>query len=68
MRSFIVGIKYGLFSDEHMDLIREVKLSNELNTYDLLISILTNYDVKYLISNIKNIMEELKIDENRFVF
>ena len=68
IRSFVIGTKFATFSDERMDLLKEVELSDEILTYDLTLFFINNVDTNFFLRNIQLIMEELKIDDDLFNF
>ena len=65
-RVFVVGIKYAIFSEEHMYILRNLYLTDDVIDYYLAINQTNNQSVKVHISNLNDILEFMEIDENIF--
>ena len=65
-RSFIIGVKYGLFSDEYMEVMRSVYLTAEQMNYVLVTDNINNKSVHVHINNINEILKDMEIDEELF--
>jgi hypothetical protein len=65
-RVFVVGIKYAIFSDEHMYILRNLYLTDDVIDYYLAINQTNNDSMDVHISNINDILESMEIDENIF--
>ena len=65
-RIFIIGLKYGVFSDEHMMMLRKLYLTDEMLDQYLVINLTNNPDVQVHLENLDVVLESLKIDEKEF--
>ena len=65
-RVFVVGIKYAIFSGEHMYILRNLYLTDDVIDYYLAINQTNNDSMDVHISNINDILESMEIDENIF--
>ena len=65
-RIFVVGIKYAIFSDEHMYILRKLYLTDEVIDYYLAINQTNNDAMGVHITNLNDILEYMEIDENIF--
>ena len=65
-RVFVVGIKYAIFSDEHMYILRKLYLTDEVIDYYLAINQTNNDAMGVHITNLNDILEYMEIDENIF--
>ena len=68
LRSVVVGSKYGLFSNERLSFFNELDLSQEMLSFDLTATRVNDVNVRNHLTCIEDIMEELKIDSEFFVF
>ena len=61
-----MGIKYAIFSDEHMYILRKLYLTDEVIDYYLAINRTNNDAMGVHITNLNDILEYMEIDENIF--
>jgi len=65
-RIFVVGVKYGIFSDEHMEILRRLYLTDDVIDYYLVLNQTNNDDTDVHLNNINEILENMEIDEKIF--
>ena len=65
-RIFTIGLKYGIFSDEHMMMLRKLYLTDEVLDAYLVFNLTNNPDVNVHLENLDVVLESLKIDEKEF--
>ena len=65
-RFLIIAIKFGIYSEAHIDILRRLYLSFKLITSKLVLFQTNNDDTDHHLENINDILEDMEIDENIF--
>ena len=65
-RILIIGTKYGMFSEEHFDILRKIKLSPEFLASQLVFSQANNIASDFHLIQLDEILESMEIDEKVF--
>ena len=65
-RILIIGTKYGMYSEEHFDVLRKVKLSLDFLANQLVFFQANNPKSDFHLINLDEILEAMEIDEKVF--
>ena len=66
VRNMVICVKYGFYSDEQLYLFHNYYLSDEINSFQLLVLAMMNNDTGTLMKKINQNMDMLKIEEALF--
>ena len=68
MRQLVIAVKYGLYSDDHLKLISEHKLSEAILTFDLIVNTTNNKAIDILWLRLGFRYDDLQISEDKHYF
>ena len=61
-RATIVGVKYGFYSDDHLEILNILKFSAKFLSFNLIGTIVNEKEPKQIIKKLNDVIEYLEID------
>jgi hypothetical protein len=66
VRAVIIGVKYGFYSDDHLDILYKFKFSAKFLSSNLIGTIVNDKEPKFIYKKFKDVIEYLEIDLDTF--
>ena len=61
-RATIIGVKYGFYSDDHLEILNILKFSAKFLSFNLIGTIVNEKEPKQIIKKLNDVVEYLEID------